>query len=198
MSALSGTWAAGSSTTFQNNHLIGFTSMSNFIACNGQTGCSTTQTDLGGETFMTTGTATTQNYLLANDFSPGNGGGVYTTVHAGNNLTSTCGTGNFTSDLCSGTTKGCTEASGSGGLIVSCPAITPNARGSNWDAGAYEFSAAATVPSCSPGSGTYANQSVTCTNPNLAQLSSATRPPRRQQRMALAPDAPQARNTRPP
>ena len=33
-------------------------------------------------------------------------------------LTSTCGTGNFTSDLCSGTTKGCTEASGSGGLIA--------------------------------------------------------------------------------
>ena len=57
MSAHASTWGAGSSTTFQNNHLIGFTSMSNFIGCNSQTGCSTTQTHLGGEVFMTTGTA---------------------------------------------------------------------------------------------------------------------------------------------
>jgi hypothetical protein len=89
---------------------------------------------------MSTGTATTQGYVLSNDFSPTLN--TNSTVHAGNNISSTCGTGNFTNDLCSGTTKGCSEASGSGGKIAVCPAITVNARGTTFDAGAYQFNAA--------------------------------------------------------
>ena len=100
---------------------------------------------------MTTGTATTQNYLLSNDFSPGNGGGTYGTVGSGNAITSTCNTGNFTNDLCSGTTKkGCSEASGSGGFVSSCPAIAVNARGGTWDSGAFQATGTAIAPSCSP------------------------------------------------
>lgn len=144
-------WTTGSVATFENNHLIGQTTLSGFWSLGA--GNSGTVTDNGGEKFQTTSSATTQNYLLTNDFSPGNGGGNYATVGFANNATTSfC---NTLSSIASappgivaackgGTSKGVLEVSKWGGEFSSYPAITVNARPSAgaWDAGAYEFVAA--------------------------------------------------------
>lgn len=147
------TWASGSQFNAANNHIIGRTAIngggSNFFTCNTGGTNSCTVTDNGGETFQTSANATTQNYLLTNDFSPGNGGGTYSTVGAGNNNTSQCST--FSSDraMCSATGRAVSEVSCDGGLCPSYPTIAVNARPSSgaWDSGAYELTAAPPIPS---------------------------------------------------
>ena len=169
-------WAAGSTITSQNMYVIGRTGMftgTATFACNG--GTCTNKIDNGNNVFQTLAVANAGGYCLviggactASDFAPSSGAGA--TVGAGGNLSSLVSIYSpADSALGSGTGNGCSEISGSGGLVVSCPTIAINSRGPSWDTGAYEFAAAtqASPPSCSPGSGTYtANQTVTCTNPN--------------------------------
>lgn len=139
------TWATGSTFNAANNHIIGRRAisrgLSNFFACNPGGTNSCTVHDHGGEVFMKKGTATKENYLLTNDFSPGNGGGTYRTVGAGLSQSAQCATFSADSALCSGTSKGVAERSGDGGFTVSFPAVTENTRGTTWDAGAYQLSA---------------------------------------------------------
>jgi len=127
---------------FQNNDLIGLSSpISNFYylnpGSNPPCNISCTENDLGNELFRTEAAANAQNYLSTNDYSPGNGGGTYSTAGAGANLNPSCGI--FGTALCSGTSDSVTEQSGSGGKIASYPAITVNARPTAWDTGAYQY-----------------------------------------------------------
>jgi hypothetical protein len=136
-------YGAGSAFTFANIHVLDrtgiFTGTALFNSCGAGNTC-TTKTDLGGDIFQTTAVANGQGYVLSNDFQPTTGA---STLQAGLNESSACGTGGFTSDLCSGTSNGVIEISGNGGFIVSSPAITVNARGTTFDAGAYQFQASA-------------------------------------------------------
>jgi hypothetical protein len=133
-----GQWNSGSSISFQNNHIMDFTSIGNFFNCGSGNPCSTR--DGGGEVWQTTSAANSQGYVIGNDYAPTTG--TDATVGAGNDITSWCSTipnGAAVTACESGSTGGVTEQSGWGGQVASYPAIQPVQRASAWDAGAYEF-----------------------------------------------------------
>jgi len=135
---------------FQNNHGIGY-SPAAWSSVWGTTGTpvSQTVTDLGDETMQSEAAANAQGYTTANNYAPTNSGGA--TVGAGANVASSCSTFSPDLALCSGTSGGVLEQSGSGGKIAvysvgapprNLPAdCTPIADVTGcWDVGAYLFS----------------------------------------------------------
>ena len=138
--------------TFENNH-YGAQGSNCTGACGtpltGEYVCATAGTctvvNNGKHVFQTTATETSQGYTASNLYQPTTGG---TTIANGTNETSSCATFSADSALCTGSTAGVSEQAGSGGQISVSPASTTNnARGSSWDAGAYQFQAPpVTVP----------------------------------------------------
>lgn len=140
---------------FSNTHMIGaYTGLTSggtkLTYCGG--GASCTFTDNGGELIQTEAVANGQGFTQSNSYAPT--ASTNSTVGAGANqesLIPTLGTA-----FGSATSAGCTETTGSGGLISSCPAITVNARQSTagsctpgvtgcWDIGAYLLTPSGTV-----------------------------------------------------
>jgi hypothetical protein len=121
---------------FENNHFIGYggSSLSSVYTCPSPSSC--TINDNGYEIFQSEAKANAQGYTSSNNYQPAAGGA---TVGAGANLTSSCSIFSPDSALCSGTSMGVSENSGSGGQVASYPAIPLVARptSSAWDAGAY-------------------------------------------------------------
>jgi hypothetical protein len=135
--ATTATWAAGSTTNWANNQIIGFSSLSGLFTCG--TNCSGSVTDHGGEVYQTAANAASQGYTNANLYAPTAGTNV--TVAVGLDESSECSTFSSDSALCSGTTAGVLEEAGEGGYIAVSPGSTANARGSTWNAGAYQYGA---------------------------------------------------------
>lgn len=139
---------AGTATFFENWHLVGgFSSITAAFTCGSGNSCG--MVDNGGTVPMSSATATTQGYVLANDFQPTSV--TNSTVGAGNNMASFCSAipdATASSECMSGTGNGCSETSGSGGKVMVCPAIAVNARppSGNWNAGAYQFSLIVPMP----------------------------------------------------
>jgi hypothetical protein len=130
--------------TFENNHFAG--SASNCIGLCGtnlavmywcRTAGTCTINNNGTHVFQTTATATAQGYVTGNLYQPTTGG---STIGAGTNATASCPTFSSDSALCSNIAS-VIETAGSGGQIVSYPAITVNPRpsGGAWNSGAYQF-----------------------------------------------------------
>jgi hypothetical protein len=98
-----------------------------------------TVTNNGGHGFLSTATANSDGFMTSNNYAPTSSGNP--TV--GNNMSSFCSSipGATAASACAnGTTNGCSEVAGQGGLVVSCYAATANARLTGaWDAGAYEL-----------------------------------------------------------
>jgi len=134
---------------FENNHLIGSTVLTGMYVCN-NTGYTCTINDNGGEIYMTSGTATSQGYVTANNFAPTSSSN--STVGAGNNLHSLCSTFSTDNGFCNGTT-GTLESSGNGGQIVVSPGISLVARpaSGNWTTGAYQFTFVGSSGNIQPG-----------------------------------------------
>jgi hypothetical protein len=151
------------SITGQNNHLIGYTaftgSASTTFASTGST--SGTVTDNGNEVIQTESVANGQGYVPGNNYAPTSSGNA--TVHAGANLSSLC-SGMDNAEAATACTYGYAGVTYNS-TTHTVTANTPNARGTTWDAGAYQFSGSsgAGTPSCTPGAGNYSTtQSVTC------------------------------------
>jgi len=140
-------WAPGSSSTWANNHIMDFTSITSFSDCGSDSGC--TRTDNGGEKFMTTSVANSNGYAISNNYAPTLVSSP--TVGAGINATSSfCSTipNSLAISACeSGTGGAVTETSNWGGEFAQYPNVTPNLRPTSgvWDAGAYEFAAASGI-----------------------------------------------------
>jgi hypothetical protein len=138
-------WASGSTITWENNHIIGNTAISGgLFMCESPSSCNVV--DKGGEVFQTTANATSQGYTNSNDFAPT--ASSDSTVGAGLNATSSCGTFSADGSLCSGTSAGVLEVAGNGGLVASSPGTPINPRPSTgaWDAGAYFFGSSGSSP----------------------------------------------------
>lgn len=138
----------GYTSAFQNNHMIGYSSLSNFISYYGSG--SGVVTDNGSEIFQSESAASTQGYGPANAYAPTSN--TNATVGQGANLTPLCisiGVASLTA-ACEGSAPTIAEVPGEGGYVVSV--IPGNVRPSSgaWDAGAYEFSAVASGPPGTP------------------------------------------------
>ena len=120
----------------ENNHCITTGSLDN----TGAPATVTRTTNL----LQTPTVANGQGYTSAQTFAYSPTAGGNATVGAGTNATSSWPGGFTTND----TPYACTEISGSGGKVVSCPARTSNSRpgGGAWDIGAYQFSSSSFVP----------------------------------------------------
>jgi hypothetical protein len=141
---------SGCIVNFENNHFIGFSpqALSTVYVISQGTA---TVSDLGGEVFQSEATANGQGYVSGNNYAPTSSSGA--TVGAGNNLTGSCSMFSSDSALCSGTSAGVLEGTGSGGKVVVYPAIPINPRpgSGNWNTGAYQFinpSPVAPCPQC--------------------------------------------------
>ncbi len=145
---------------FSNTHMIGaYTGLTSggtkLTYC--QSGAICTFTDNGGELIQSEGVANGQGYTKSNAYAPTLS--TNSTVGTGVNqetLISTLG-----SAYGFGTSAGCTETSGSGGQISSCPAVALNPRQATagsctagvtgcWDRGAYMLGNSAGSFTCSP------------------------------------------------
>jgi hypothetical protein len=128
--------------TAENNHLIGSANLASIYTIK-DAGVTLTVTDNGGEVFGVTSTARSQGYTQANNDAPPATGCTSSsncqTYLAANNVSGSCSTFSSDSALCSSTSMGVSELSGSGGEIASSPAIPVHSRPSVWDAGAYLF-----------------------------------------------------------
>lgn len=128
------------------------------------TGGTCTVVNNGTHVFQTTATQTSQGYTSGNMYQPTLGG---STISAGTNASASCATFSPDSALCSGSSAGVKEQAGSGGQVAISPAVPVVARGSVFDAGAFQFNGSASSSTCSPGSGSYSStQHPACTNPN--------------------------------
>jgi len=159
------TFGQASIDTFnaQNNHFINYNTTTN---CTGSCGSGYyslfatggTINDNGDEVWQTEATANGQGFVGCQGAPTCSTGNSYaetsssnTTYHFGNNNTSLVATFSpADSAYGSGTTGSCSEISYGGGEGVSCPVITANARGTTWDAGAYEFSGGGGGPPLPP------------------------------------------------
>jgi len=119
----------------QNHHFVGWTSLSQIIATSGNPYL--TVTDNGNEVFQAQSAANGQGYTSSNNYQPTSTSGA--TYQAGANLSSSCVTYSSDSALCSGSTGGVTNTEGSGNIPTPYIA-SPPARGTAWDAGAYQYS----------------------------------------------------------
>jgi hypothetical protein len=131
------------SVSIANNHIIGSGSTSASSIISNQGGIFTV-TDKGNEVIQTAATATSQGYSSSNNYAPTSA--TASTVGAGQNMTSYCATFSPDSALCSGTSDAVAETSGDGGKVAAYPAIPIVSRASDWDAGAYQFSASTKPP----------------------------------------------------
>jgi hypothetical protein len=120
---------------FENNHLIGFSSLGGLYICS--TGGVCDINDNGNEVYQTAATANAQGYTASNNYAPGSGSAA--TVHGGSAVSS-CATFSPDSEICGGTSDGVFERNSAGGQIASFPAIPMVARGTSWDVGAYQYS----------------------------------------------------------
>ena len=120
--------------TFQNNHFIGATALSN--AYNINSGVSAKIVDNGNEVFQSASSAASEGYTAANNFAPTQPSNA--TVGAGANVSGSCGTFSSDSALCSSTSGGVTEQTQGSGLMAA-DTTRPVARPSSgaWDSGAY-------------------------------------------------------------
>ncbi|HUO15598.1 MAG TPA: hypothetical protein VMX38_11480 [Verrucomicrobiae bacterium] len=134
-------WAPGSTIVIENQHMIGVSSVfgsSPWFSCHSPSSC--TETDIGGEVIMSSSAATAAGYSASNNFAPTSSSSP--TVGQGINMTSQCLTYSSDSELCSGTAGAVQVQVGWGGEVAFYPGIAmPNARGSSWDAGAFQYSA---------------------------------------------------------
>jgi len=131
--------------TAQNNHMIGYTALFGSVPqVQSGYGISFNLTDNGNEIIQTEAAANAQGYTPGNNYQPTSTGGA--TYHAGGNLSSSCSAYSSDSALCKGSTGGASNTAG-GGAIPTGYIATPPARGSTWDAGAYQYSGStATLP----------------------------------------------------
>jgi len=122
------------SVVFQNNDFIGWTSLSQITATSGNSNLIVT--DNGNEIFQSQSTANGQGYTSGNNYQPTSTSDA--TYHVGADLFSSCSTYSSDSALCNGSTGGVTNTAGSG--TIPTPYIaSPLARGTTWDAGAYQY-----------------------------------------------------------
>ena len=134
--------------SFVNNHYIGFQSSTCTAACTSalsltyirDSSAALTVVNNGSHIFQSTATANGQGYTTSNNYAPTSSGGA--TVGAGANNSSFCSglsSSTAAAACANGTSSACSEVSGEGGSVVSCPAIAVNARGSTWNVAAYQF-----------------------------------------------------------
>ncbi len=121
---------------FENNHFIGYsgTALSAMYSCDSGATCK--WVDNGDELFQTEAVANSQGYTAANDYAPASGG---STIGAGADLSSSCGSFSSDSELCGGTSDGALEQKSGGGQTALNPAIPMVPRQASWDIGAYKF-----------------------------------------------------------
>jgi hypothetical protein len=135
MQAGAPTYAWNGPAYFENNHLIGYGTLSNLYVCNSGATCS--YKDNGNEIYQTEAVANSQGYVPGNNYSPTAGGA---TIGAGSIISSsTCNVFSQSSALCSGTSDGANEQNSKGGETAVSPAITVIPRTPSWDVGAYQF-----------------------------------------------------------
>lgn len=130
---------------FANTDAIGYSTFSSLYQIN--SGATATVDNEGGEVYETESAANAQGYTTTDNYAPTSASGA--THAAGTNLSSYCASvpDPFASAACAmGTTGGVTETSSWGGKVATYPAVTPNPRGTAWDAGAYQFTAAPGSP----------------------------------------------------
>lgn len=121
---------------FENNHFIGYsgTALSAMYSCDSGATCK--WVDNGNELFQTEAVANSQGYTAANEYAPASGG---STIGAGADLSSSCGSFSSDSELCGGTSDGALEQKSGGGQTALNPAIPMVPRQASWDIGAYKF-----------------------------------------------------------
>jgi hypothetical protein len=121
---------------FENNHFIGYsgTALSAMYSCDSGATCK--WVDNGNELFQSEAVANSQGYTAANDYAPASGG---STIGAGADLSSSCGSFSSDSELCGGTSDGALEQKSGGGQTAMNPAIPMVPRQASWDIGAYKF-----------------------------------------------------------
>jgi hypothetical protein len=122
---------------FQNNHLIGYSSLSGFIS--NTSGGAVVTTDKGSETYQSEATANSQGYTASNFYAPTSNSGA--TVGAGANNTAFC-----TSILDSTVAAACQNGIANINYQIDMHTViakTPISRPTSgaWDSGAYQFSA---------------------------------------------------------
>jgi hypothetical protein len=135
-------WAPGSTVTLGNNHIMDFTSISDFFATGN--GNSVTRDDGSGNVFQTTSVANAQGYVMANNYAPVSSGDatVGEGIDQASNFCSAVAAFNTAAGTAclSATSGGVTEAAAWGGYRAEFPAIPESARQAPWDTGAYQFS----------------------------------------------------------
>jgi hypothetical protein len=122
----------------QNNHFIGFSSstIAGITSVQGGQPLTASFTDNGNEIFQSVSGANGQGYTASNNYLTTATGSA--TYHAGGSLSSSCSSYSGDSGLCRGTTGGVTYKAGTTEATLEIP--SPPARGTTWDAGAYQFS----------------------------------------------------------
>ncbi len=131
-----GNWMQGV-VHFANNHLIDYTSISGLYGGSCATGVTCADDTPTTEIFQTQSAANGQGYTQSNNYQPTTAGGA--TVGAGTNESSECSIFDpLDNALCSGSTDGVSDASGTG-VIPVLDILQPALRSSSWDAGAYQF-----------------------------------------------------------
>jgi hypothetical protein len=134
---------------FENTHAIGYTSFSSLFT--EDSSATLTATDNGGEVYETESAANGQGYTSGNNYAPTSTSGA--SYHKGNNLSSICASipDSFAATACAhGTSGGVSEVPGWGGNVANYSASAVNARGSLWDAGAYQYVDAVQLPPTPP------------------------------------------------
>lgn len=131
---------------FANTDAIGYTSLSGLYEI-GTSGAKATITNNGGEVYQTETAANNQGYTTTDNYASTSS--TDATHAAGVNESSFCSSipdANAAAACADSTTGGVTEASGWGGEVASYPAVKPNARGSTWDSGAYQYGLSPAAP----------------------------------------------------
>lgn len=121
---------------YANNHFIGYSSpsLSSVYALGSNPYVSVA--DDGGNVFQSEATANSEGYVPSNNYQPTSTTGA--TYHTGADLGSSCAIYSSDSALCNGSTGGVTDTAGTGGKPSPYIASVP-ARGTTWDAGAYQY-----------------------------------------------------------
>jgi hypothetical protein len=138
-------FAFDGSGTLENTDAIGYSNFASLYDIS--SGAAAAVTDGGGEVYETETTANSQGYTTGDNYAPTSASGA--THSAGKDLSTLCSAipDAAAAAACAMSTTGSVAlTSGWGGEVASYPAITPHARGSSWDAGAYQFSTAPSSP----------------------------------------------------
>jgi hypothetical protein len=122
----------------ENTHAVGYSKFTSLYMIH--SGATASVVDNGGQVYETEIMANAQGHATSNNYAPTSTGGA--THSAGKDLSSFCTSipDSYAAVACAyGTTGGVALASGWGGEVAIYPATTPRARGSAWDAGAYQY-----------------------------------------------------------